>query len=248
MPERSTGYLASLINMPPLIFRFQYNPEMLQEKKTYKYQEANAFGQWGTDQFAAAPGLFSSVGNFFTAAGALYKDVKEIGARLVHTKPLDPVEGEQRTFALDFKLNAKEPGPLDGKQHYADLTHPERGSLEPDLALLRSFMNPAYDLIDVAKALGGSESCWKRPPECSLIYGGLSVTCVMTDLNIKMVEFFDDGKPSRADVSVSLKEQTFSPGPIIEFLKRNFDVGRSYVRQGIGTDFAAVTPIVNLFV
>ena len=55
MPERSTGYLASLINVPPLIFRFQYNPEMLQEKKTYKYQEANAFGQWGADQFAAKP-------------------------------------------------------------------------------------------------------------------------------------------------------------------------------------------------
>jgi hypothetical protein len=230
MPERSTGYLASLINFPPLIFRFQYNPEMLQEKKTYKYQEANGFGQWG------AP------------AGDLYKGVKEIGALLVNTKPLEPVEGEQRTFALDFKLNANEPGPLDGDQHYADLTHAGRGSLEPDLALLRSFMNPSYDLIDLVKAMGGSPACWKRPPECSLIYGGLSVTCVMTDLNIKMTEFFDDGKPSRADVSVSLKEQTFSPSPIVEYLKRQFDIGRSYARPGIGTDFAAVTPIVNLFV
>ncbi|MBZ4332976.1 hypothetical protein NR800_18100 [Corallococcus interemptor] len=241
MPERSTGYLASLINFPPLIFRFQFNPEMLQEKKTYKYQEANGFGQWGADQFAAATGFFSSL-------GGLNKDVKEIGALLANTKPLEPVEGEQRTFALDFKLNATMPGPLDGSQHYADLSHPERGSLEPDLALLRSFMNPSWDIIDVGKALAGSPSCWKRPPECSLIYGGLSVTCVMTDLNIKMVEFFDDGKPSRADVTVSLKEQTFSAGPVVDYFKRAFDVGRSYVRPGIGTDFAAVTPIVNLFV
>lgn len=241
MPERSTGYLASLFNFPPLIFRFQYNPELLQEKKTYKYQEAAAFGQWGFDQTSAATG-------FFPTLGALYKDVKEIGALLVATKPLEPVEGEQRTFAVDFKLNATEPGPLDGDRHYVDLSHPERGSLEPDLALLRSFMNPSYDVIDVIKALGGNASCWKRPPECTLVYGGLNVTCVMTDLNIKMVEFYDDGKPSRADVSVSLKEQTFSPGPLIDFLKRQFDIGRSYVRPGIGTDFAAVTPILNLFV
>ena len=70
----------------------------------------------------------------------------------------------------------------------------------------------------------------------------------MTDLNIKMVEFFDDGKPSRADVSVSLKEQTFSTSPLVEFLKRNYYVLRSYARSGIGADFAAITPIVNLFV
>ncbi len=238
---RSTGYLASLINFPPLIFRFQYNPQMLQEKKTYKYTEVNAFGQMGFDQTAAASGFFSTL-------GAIYKDLKEIGALLTNTKPLQATEGEQRTVALDFQLNANDPGPLDGSQHYADISNPSRGSIEPDLALLRAFMNPSYDLIDVVKALGGDAKCWKTPPEVSLIYGGLSITAVMTDLNIKMVEFFDDGKPSRADVTVTLKEQTASVSPIAEYLKRNFLIGMSYVRPGIGTDFLAVTPIVNLFV
>jgi hypothetical protein len=232
--ERKTGYLANVLNVPPLIFRFQFNPEMLSERKSYKYTPVNSFGQWGFDQ--------TSAGGSFSLSG-LFKDVKEIGALLVATRPLEPNEGEQRTFAIDFVLDASRPGPMDGDTHYD-------GSIEPDLAVLRSFMNPAWDIIDVTKmVLSGFKDvpCWNRPPECSLFYGGLSVTCVMTDLNIKTTAFQDNGSPLRAEVSVTLKEQTFSFSPLVEFVTRHIDVAKSYNRKGIGQDFVATTPVLNLF-
>jgi hypothetical protein len=232
--ERKTGYLASIENVPPLIFRFQFNPDLLSEKKSYKYTPANSFGQWGFDQ-ATAGGGFSLTG--------LWKDVKEIGALLVATRPLESNEGEARTFSIDFALDAKNPGPMDGDNHY-------NGSIEPDLAVLRSFMNPSWDIIDVTKlVISGFKDvpCWTQPPQCSLSYGGLSLTCVMTDLNIKITAFQDDGSPARADVSVSLKEQTYSASPMVDFIKRHVNVAKSYNRKGIGRDFVAVTPVLNLF-
>jgi hypothetical protein len=233
---RKTGYLASIDNIPPLIFRFQFNPDLLSEKKTYKYREANAFGKWKFDQTSAGTGL---VGTF----SGLLTDVKEIGSLLVATKPLEPEEGDQRSFSLDFSLDANNPGPLDDGEHYG-------GSIEPDLAVLRSFMNPSWDLIDVTKmVVSGFKDvpCWNKPPQCTLVYGDVSITCVMTDLNIKVTSFKDDGSPARADVSVTLKEQTFSFSPLTELIKRYVNVARSYDRAGIGKDFMAVTPILNLF-
>jgi hypothetical protein len=237
MVDRKMGYLACIDNVPPLIFRFQFNPDILSEKKSYKYREANSFGSWNFDQTSAASGVIGRL-------TGLYKDVKEIGALLVATKPLEAEEGDQRSFSIDFALDATVPGALDDGDHYG-------GSIEPDLAVLRSFMNPSWDLIDVTKMVASSFKdvpCWNKPPECSLYYGGLSVTCVMTDLNIKVMSFFDDGKPSRAEVSVTLKEQTFSISPLSEFFTRHRDVFRSYDRHGFGSDVLAVTPIVNLFV
>jgi hypothetical protein len=70
---------------------------------------------------------------------------------------------------------------------------------------------------------------------------------VMTDLNIKVTSFHDDGTPLRADVSVTLKEQSFAISPIVEFFTRNINVAKSFNRKGIGSDFLATTPIVNLF-
>jgi len=233
------GYLANVLNIPPLIFRFQYNPDFLQEKKSYKYKESNSFGQWTFDRAQAGAGAIGTL-------SGLYDDVKEIGSLLVATKPLEPEEGDQRTFSLDFVLDASVPGPEDGGDHFG-------GSIEPDLAVLRSFVNPSWDLIDVIKMIGKKEvACFSKPPECSLFYGGISSTCVMTDLNIKMVSFFPTesdsaGKPLRAEVSVTLKEQSFSVTPIVDLGKRLIGVARSYGRPTIGEDFLATTPILNLF-
>src|SRR5688572_30543127 len=130
---RKTGYLASLLNLPPLIFRFQFNPDMLSEKKSYKYTEANAFGDWGFDNATNANGIVATLSGFYT-------DLKEIGSVLSNTKPLEAQEGEPRVFAIDFNLDAGRPGILDGADHYG-------GTIEPDLALLRSFMMPSMDLI-----------------------------------------------------------------------------------------------------
>jgi hypothetical protein len=229
--ERKTGYLANILNIPPLIFRFQFNPELLSEKKGFKYEQANSFGNWGFDQTAAA-GFIKG----------LYKDAKEISSLLVATKPLEPVEGELRTFELEFKLDASMPGPLDGANHYG-------GSIKPDLALLRSFMVPSWDVLDLTKMIvDGKVACFNKPPACTLNYGGLSVECAMTDLNIKLVSFKDNGDPLRAEVTCTLKEQTFSIDPLVGTVTRLIDVGRSYARQGIGTDFLANTPIVGAFI
>jgi hypothetical protein len=234
---RKTGYLASITlipTLPPLIFRFQFNPDMLSERKSYRYKEANSFGAWKFDQTAAASGFFGTL-------TGLMNDVNEIGSLIIATKPLEAQEGDQRTFAIDFNLDATLPGPLDDNDHYG-------GSIEPDLAVLRSFMVPALDIIEIGKLLiSGDVPCLNKPPPCNLFYGGLSVTCVMTDLNIKVTAFQDDGTAARADVSVTLKEQSFSLTPIAEFFTRNINVAKSYDRAGIGSDILNTTPIVNLF-
>lgn len=233
--DRKTGYMANLENIPPLVFRFQYNPELLTDKKSFKYDQANSFGQWGFDQTASASGLIGSALGF-------YKDIKEIGSLLTATKPFEAKEGELRTIGLEFKLDATLPGPLDNGDHYG-------GSILPDLAVLRSFMYPSWDLFDIAAWISSrTVPCWTTPPEVSFSYGGISSTCVMTDLNIKLTSFKDNGDPLRADVDVTLKEQTYSAGPLIDYVVRTVQVAQSYGRAGIGTDFLAVTPIVGLFV
>jgi hypothetical protein len=229
---RKTGYLANVLNIPPLIFRFQFNPDLLTEKKSYKYDQANAFGQWGFDRTSAASGALS-------AAVGVLDDFKEIGSLLVATKPLEAIEGEPGAFELEFKLDASVPGPLDGDSHYG-------GSITPDLAVLRSFMTPAYSVIDVAKMIANHRvGCFNRPPTCTLNYAGLSLDCVMSDLSIKHTAFQDNGDPLRVEVSCTLKEQTFSTDPIIGMIKRNIDIARSYHRAGIGTDFKVNAPIVG---
>jgi len=237
------GLLANVFAIPPLIFRFQYNPELLQERKRYKYQQANSFGRWLFDQTAAASGFIDTI-------GGLWEDLKEIGPLLTATKPFEALEGEPRQYQLEFRLDALEPGPMDVDDHFG-------GSIEPDLAVLRSFMHPGWDDIDaiawIGKGLGGrgwTPPCWNRPPTCTLVYGPLSFDCVMEDLDIKITDFKEDLSPARAEVSVRLLEQTHSATPVTEFITRNVDVARTLGRAGFGEDFLNASPfmpIVNLF-
>jgi hypothetical protein len=231
---RKTGYLASIFNIPPLIFRFQFNPALLSEKKAFKYDPANSFGKWGFDQTSAASGVLKS-------AIGIYQDIEEIGSLLIGVKPLEPVEGDPRSFELEFALDSTTPGPLDKDDHYG-------GSIKPDLALLRSFMVPTWTAGDLLKTIAAKKwVCFTSPPPCTLNYGGINAECVMTDLNIKHVLFQDNGDPSRAEVTCTLKEQSFSLDPVIGTVTRLIDVARSYNRAGIGTDFVANTPIVGAF-
>lgn len=224
--DRQTGYLACIDNIPPLIFRFQFNPDILSDKKSFKYKQGE-FGKWGFDKAHAASG-------FTATLSGLWTDVKEIGSLISNTKPLQPDGGDDRAISIDFSLDASRPGPMDGDDHYG-------GSIAPDLDVLRSFMYPAFGLGDLPDVFKGTAH-WTQPPQCSLVYGGISVTCVMTDLNIKITAFQDDGSPLRADVSVTLKEQTFSPSPIMQFVTREVNVALSYNRKGFGSDVIAVTP------
>ncbi len=237
------GLLANVFAIPPLIFRFQYNPDLLQERKRYKYQQANSFGRWTFDQTSAASGFIDTV-------GGLWEDLKEIGPLLTATKPFEALEGEPRQYQLEFRLDALEPGPMDVDDHFG-------GSIEPDLSVLRSFMYPGWDDIDaiawIAKGLGGkgwSPPCWNRPPTCTLVYGPLSFDCVMEDLDIKITDFKEDLSPARAEVSVRLLEQTHSATPITDFIGRTVDVASTLGRKGYGEDFLNASPfmpIVNLF-
>lgn len=177
---RKPGYLACIDNVPPLIFRFQINPEIMTEKRTYKYDPAQKWGAWNFDQSAAA-GPPSAFPGLDSLTNALDK-VKTFAASLVNTAPLEAKEGEQRSFAIDFTLDARLADVLDEGDHFG-------GSIEPDLFVLRSFVNPSLDLIEFGKwALSGFKkfkSSSFKPPQCSLFMVGLSVTCVMTDLQIK---------------------------------------------------------------
>jgi hypothetical protein len=227
--ERKTGYLANVLNVPPLIFRFQFNPELLSEKKSFKYESANAFGKWGFDQT-------TSQGGFVKRTLGFYNDVKEFGSLLTASKPLEATEGEPRTFELEFKLDASRPGPTDGASHY-------NGSILPDLAVLRSFTVPTWDGPDLLKMLvSGKSICFNTPPTCKLNYGGISAECVMTDLTIKLVAFKDDGDPLRADVSCTLKEQTYSPDPVVGTIMRLYHVGLSNDRSAIEADYGVNAP------
>jgi hypothetical protein len=219
--SRRTGYLSSIDNVPPLIFRFQFNPDVLSDKKSYKYDPAPAFGQWAFDQTSAGSG-------FFGVLAGLLGDVKDIGALLINTKPLDPKEGEPRTVVLEFKLDASTPGPLDGDSH---------GSILPDIAILRSFMAPSLSITDIIKAISTkSIGCFNRPPSCSVSYGHVSMSGVMTDLDLKIVDFFDDGEPRRAEISCTVKEQSYSIYPVIDTVTRLVGVFESMGRPGFGLD------------
>ena len=245
---RKPGYLAAIDNVPPLIFRFQLNPEIASEKRSFKWDEAQSFGAWQLDSTkSVAAGIGAGLVSGLLPASGLFDaqdTLKNFSAALVKTRPLEAKQGEPRTFALDFALDATLATVLDEGDHYG-------GSIEPDLFVLRSFVNPSLDLITFGKWMISGFSAKEQPsgvpPLCSLFYAGLSVTCVMTDLNIKVTSFKDDGKPQRAEVSVTLKEQTFSIGPIVEFFQRNVNVVRSLGRKNIGTDIMNVTPILNLF-
>ena len=110
-------------------------------------------------------------------------------------------------------------------------------------------MVPTWKAGDLLKMASDKKwVCFTNPPPCTLNYAALSVECVMTDLNIKMVSFQDNGDPLRAEVQCTLKEQSFSTDPVVGTVTRLVDVAKSYDRNGIGTDFLANTPIVGAFI
>ena len=220
MPRR-TGYLSSIDNVPPLVFRFQFNPEVLSDKKSYKYDPSPAFGLWSFDQTAAGSGVIGTL-------TGLFGDAKEIGSLMINTKPFDPKEGEPRTVTLEFKLDASAQGPLDDGVH---------GTILPDIAILRSFMTPSFSLTDVLGIIATKNvGCFNRPPSCSVSYGHVSMSGVMTDLDIKVVDFFEDGDPRRAEISCTVKEQSYSIYPITDTISRGIGVIESMGRPGFGID------------
>jgi hypothetical protein len=224
--KRTTGYLANVLNVPPLIFRFQFNPELLSEKKSFEYRESNTEGRWDFDK-TRGPG-------FASVLGAL-DDIKELGSLLVGTKAQEAVTGKPRTFSLDFALDARKQPDIpeaqrDIEAHRIPGDVREDGRIEPSLAVLRSFMNPAWEPTDLAAFLLTKKKFCPptRPPTCNQKLGGHDIECVVSDLNIKVTHFKDDLTPKRAEVSITLTEQTYSISTTLDYIGRSLEVLKSY--------------------
>ena len=226
---RKTGFLANILNVPPLIFRFQFNPELMSDKKSYKYDPVK-FGRWKLTKGEESKGLETLLG----------LDLQSIGPRLINTPRLKPNEGEHRTIALDFQLDSSPDLPPESRNRL--------GSIEPDLAVLRSFMYPSYSMTDLPRVLvaEGLSEAPTTPPECNLVYGSVRLTCVMTDLNIKITSFNEDGTPRRAEINATLKEQTFSYSPLTEFVSRFIDSSKAMMGLSL-EEIAVASPIGFLF-
>jgi hypothetical protein len=228
---KQTGFLANVLNVPPLIFRFQFNPDLMSDKKSYTYEPIES-GRWNLLKDKDAP--------LIGIEGLIGLDLKSVGPTLINTRQLKPKEGDHRVVSIDFQL--------DGSPDLPPEVRSRTGSIDPDLAVLRSFMYPSYAITDLPKVLVPTGLAHEptAPPECNLVYGGTRLTCVMTDLNIKITAFNDDGSPLRAEVSVTLKEQTLAYSPLTEFIGRFIDSSKALTGLSI-TEAAIASPIGFLF-
>ena len=244
------AYLASPFNLPPLIFRFQFNPDILNLKKSFKYDSANSFGDWGFDKTSA--GGASAIGSVGAVLGFI-DDIKEWGSLLTKVKPIEAKEGEPQTVALDFRIDGSPSAQTLEQTPELPNSDPPKGTIENAIAVLQQFMYPSYDLFDLFKTIATKKvPCLSRPPEVSLIYGPFTVTGHVTDLSIKIVAFDDEAKPIRADVSLTLKEQSLGLSTIPSSLARigraaayTFGGGRS--AGDIMKDIGVGTGIINPF-
>jgi len=233
------GYLACWNSLPPLVFRFQFNPETLTERRAYKYTEVENFGNWNFDKTSAAAGADKPwyVKLATTPAGVI-DDLKEFGPQLVRTHPLEAGCGEPRTFALEFVLD----GNVRPEGSTADVGNLYDGDIGPDLALLRSFVNPGVDTGSLMEWINSGFEKTFAPPLCTLIYGGINSDCVMENLGIKVTRFNADNSPSRAEISIALKQQSKAISPLVETIERYINVARTMGRSGYGTDYVNVLP------
>jgi hypothetical protein len=233
------GYLACWNALPPLVFRFQFNPETLTERKGYKYNEVENFGNWAFDKTSAAAGAEQPwYVKLATVPGGVLDDLKEFGPQLVRTHPLEAGCGDQRTFALDFVLD----GMVRPEGATAEVGNLYDGDITPDLALLRSFVNPGVDVGSLIEWISSGFEKTFAPPLCTLIYGGINADCVMENLSIKVTRFNADTSPSRAEISITLKQQTQAISPLVETIERYVGLARTLGRPGFGTDYVNVLP------
>ena len=235
-----SGYIANVLQVPPLVFRFQMNPSVLSEKRSFEYkdQPAAAVTPVPTAKPDEKPSMLGAVTGFL---GGAYEGAKKLGPKLTATTQVSagPQAGKPRVIELEFPLDANWTEP-DGSYRWGS------PRIDLDLQILRSFVNPGLAITDVLEALGGVFLDKWKPPELSLRYGGVSLTGVMTDLNIKVVSFFDDGSPLRAEINAVIKEQTYSIAAVTGTIGRLLDTGNAALRTPIG-DIAAASPIGGLF-
>ena len=243
------AYLAAPFNLPPLIFRFQFNPDILNIKKSFKYESANSFGDWSFDKTAAGGASMGAIGSVLGAID----DIKEWGSILTKVKPIEAKEGEPQTVALDFRIDGSPSAQTLTDSPELPNSDPPQGSIQNAISVLQQFMYPSYDIFDLFKTIAQKKvPCLNTPPEVSLIYGPITVTGHITDLSIKVVAFTADADPMRAEVSLTLKEQSLGLSTIPSSIAR---IGRAaaYTYGGgrsagnIAKDIGVGTGIINPF-
>ncbi len=225
------GYLANVTAIPPLIFKFQFHPEILSEKKSFEYVDDVPIGKWKFAETKAAATDAASKGASLSAfakgsaatASGLVEDFANFGPPLVATNAMRPKIGKPRSFALEFAIDAEKPDEMTTGSTFEPV-----GEIESQLAVLRSFMNPGFDVLRDVPALIGGKEIWKAPPTCMLKLGDVELTCVMNDLNIKVTKFKPDLSPGRAEISLTLTEHTQSLSTVADVLMRNIAVIRSF--------------------
>lgn len=229
-----------MLNIPPLVFRFQYNPEVLSHKKTFNYQPAEAWGEWGFDKTVSGVQGASGFWKGPAALSGVLDDLKDYGSLLSKTKPIEAKEGEPQTIGVEFKLDSSPSAQALAKS--ANDQDMLREEIETDIAVLRSFMFPSWDLFELFDVFQGKQKCPTRPPEVSFAHGGVSLTGHVTDLNIKITAFTDGGKPMVAEIDLTIKEQTRAITPLGDLVKRQWLVNKALFtgKVPLGDAFNAV--------
>ena len=99
-------------------------------------------------------------------------------------KPIEPKEGEPQVLSLEFKLDASPSATtLEETPELPDIDRAD-GSLLDTLAVL-SFMYPSYDVLKhLQDHRQGHAAVSGRPPECTFIFGQMSLVGHITDSGI----------------------------------------------------------------
>jgi hypothetical protein len=212
-PKR--GYLAQILTVPPLIYPFQYNPTQISDTKKLDWDKRTGLAPRG---LGALGGLsltdptkdLEILGRTFSAA-----DLKYFKA-----------EGD-RTISFKFMIDGRERRPGEPARR-----RPDSGSINGDLAVLRSFVYPQMlDLLGVVGAVFNKDSdkfvkSWfNEPPSAVLVFGGTSVDGYITELKITETQFNSDLDPIRADIEITMIERINSLSFVVDSVKR---IGRTF--------------------
>ncbi|HET6339857.1 MAG TPA: hypothetical protein VFG30_41895 [Polyangiales bacterium] len=219
VPKR--GYLANILNVPPLIYPFQYNPTQISESKANTLRSSTPAATLSSALEATLGFAGAALSLNISAAASGFKTARQKLARtLSNTELYDfNVEGP-RKFSFKFVVDGREKRPGEPDRRRSD-----SGSVLPDLAIIRSFVFPALaDLMDLASAALGptpeGRVFFKKPPTCLLVMGSRSVEGFITDLKITETAFNADLEPTRAEIEIQMTENTDSISFIVDAFKR----------------------------
>lgn len=220
-PKR--GYLASLAVFPPLIYPFQFNPDQRTDTKRASWASERQAAQGGDKSRDATATSTAATG---VKAGTVFDlmnrpDVAALLGRISGAGLLSYSEGGDRTLSFNFRIDGREQRPGEPSRRRSD-----DGNILIDLAILRSFVYPSVDLLNILshvmqeKPVPWGEALFAHPPPALLVIGDLSMECVVTELRVTETQFNENLDPVVAEVSLSVTEKVDSLSFIADTAKR----------------------------